>query len=51
MKLRDLDPFYGLIAPEKQNSINLTTIRSPISMYLHLAPQSGVILELVRLRK
>lgn len=29
MKLRDLDPFYGLIAPEKQNSINLTTIRSP----------------------
>lgn len=29
MKLRDLDPFYGLIAPEKENSINLTTIRSP----------------------
>lgn len=28
MKLRDLDPFYGLIAPEKQDSINLTTIRS-----------------------
>lgn len=28
MKLRDLAPFYGLISPDKENSINLTTIRS-----------------------
>lgn len=43
MKLRDLDPFYGLIAPEKQNSINLTTVRSP---HLYVPASSVTVLEL-----